>query len=162
MSSFIEPKVKSDKNVSVQRLYSVYHDLVEMQSVAQIIQKYTKEWGVSKQAVSKIINQAYGIFDKNMEQEFERLASNQLTRVMNIGAKALQEGKLDTALKASDIINKLAGLYTEKVEANVTSDSVIHVSFSGISISDEDEIENKINELEDTGTELIVEGEENA
>jgi Rps23 Pro-64 3,4-dihydroxylase Tpa1-like proline 4-hydroxylase len=140
---------RSDKNVAITRTYTIYADLVQMKSVAEIEKKYTEEWGIGRQTVNKYICNAYEIFDKNMQKEFERLATNQLTRIMYVGSRALEEGKLDTALKASDIINKLAGLYVDKVEANVSSDSTIHVSFDGIDFSPKDEIDETIDQLSD-------------
>lgn len=58
---------------------------------------------------------------------------------MNIACAALQRGDLSNALKATDIINKLGGLYTEKVEANVKADSVIQVNFGGFTVNNEED-----------------------
>lgn len=49
---------------------------------------------------------------------------------------ALQRGDLSNALKATDMINKLSGLYTEKVEANIKADTTIQVNFGGFTIED--------------------------
>lgn len=127
-----------NKNQSTQRVYEVYKDLVEMMTVADIKKKYSELWNCTEQNINWYISQAYKIFDSNMEKEFAKLANNQISRLMNIGCTALQRGDLSNALKATDLINKLGGLYTEKVEANVKADSVIQVNFGGFTIDTED------------------------
>lgn len=130
-----------NKNQSAQRVYEVYKDLVEMMTVADIKKKYSELWNCTEQNINWYITQAYKIFDSNMEKEFAKLANNQITRLMNIGCTALQRGDLSNAIKATDIINKLGGLYTEKVEANVKADSVIQVNFGGFTIGTNNEDE---------------------
>ena len=127
------------KNVGKQRIYEVYKDMVEMYTTADIKKKYTELWDCSEQNIDYYIREAYKIFDANMEKEFAKLANNQITRLMNIGCAALQRGDLSNAIKATDIINKLGGLYTEKVEANIKADSIIQVNFGGFAINNEDE-----------------------
>ena len=51
----------------------------------------------------------------------------------------MQRGDLSNALKATDLINKLGGLYTEKVEANVKGDTTIQVNFGGFTIDNNNE-----------------------
>lgn len=126
-----------NKNQSTQRVYEVYKDLVEMMTVADIKKKYSELWDCTEQNINWYITQAYKIFDSNMEKEFAKLANNQITRLMNIGCTALQRGDLGNALKATDMINKLSGLYTEKVEANIKADSVIQVNFGGFTIAED-------------------------
>lgn len=130
-----------NKNQSTQRVYEVYKDLVEMMTVADIKKKYSELWNCTEQNINWYISQAYKIFDSNMEKEFAKLANNQISRLMNIGCTALQRGDLSNALKATDMINKLSGLYTEKVEANVKADSVIQVNFGGFTIDTNNEDE---------------------
>lgn len=128
-----------NKNQSTQRIYEVYKDLVEMMTVADIKKKYSELWNCTEQNINWYISQAYKIFDSNMEKEFAKLANNQITRLMNIGCTAMQRGDLSNALKATDLINKLGGLYTEKVEANVKADSIIQVNFGGFTIDTNNE-----------------------
>lgn len=130
---------KLPKNIGKQRIYEVYKALVEMNTTADIKKTFSEKWDCSEQNIDYYIKKAYEIFDTNMEKEFAKLANNQITRLMNIACAALQRGDLSNALKATDIINKLGGLYTEKVEANVKADSVIQVNFGGFAINNEDE-----------------------
>lgn len=130
-----------NKNQSTQRVYEVYKDLIEMMTVADIKKKYSELWNCTEQNINWYISQAYKIFDSNMEKEFAKLANNQISRLMNIGCTALQRGDLSNALKATDMINKLSGLYTEKVEANIKADSVIQVNFGGFTIDTNNEDE---------------------
>lgn len=109
-----------------------------MMTVADIKKKYSELWNCTEQNINWYISQAYKIFDSNMEKEFAKLANNQITRLMNIGCTALQRGDLSNAIKATDLINKLGGLYTEKVEANIKADSIIQVNFGGFTIGTED------------------------
>lgn len=130
---------KLPKNIGKQRIYEVYKALVEMNTTADIKKTFSEKWDCSEQNIDYYIKKAYEIFDANMEKEFTKLATNQITRLMNIGCNAMQRGDLSNALKATDLINKLGGLYTEKVEANVKADSVIQVNFGGFAINNEDE-----------------------
>lgn len=130
---------KLPKNIGKQRIYEVYKALVEMNTTADIKKTFSEKWDCSEQNIDYYIKKAYEIFDTNMEKEFAKLANNQITRLMNIACAALQRGDLSNALKATDIINKLGGLYTEKVEANIKADSVIQVNFGGFAINNEDE-----------------------
>lgn len=133
-----------NKNQSTQRVYEVYKDLVEMMTVADIKKKYSELWDCSEQNINWYITQAYKIFDSNMEKEFAKLANNQITRLMNIGCTALQRGDLGNAIKATDMINKLGGLYTEKVEANIKADTTIQVNFGGFTIEDNKDEEDTV------------------
>lgn len=130
---------KLPKNIGKQRIYEVYKALVEMNTTADIKKTFSEKWDCSEQNIDYYIKKAYEIFDANMEKEFAKLANNQITRLMNIGCAAIQRGDLSNALKATDLINKLGGLYTEKVEANIKADSIIQVNFGGFAINNEDE-----------------------
>lgn len=130
---------KLPKNIGKQRIYEVYKALVEMNTTADIKKTFSEKWDCSEQNIDYYIKKAYEIFDKNMEKEFTKLATNQITRLMNIGCNAMQRGDLSNALKATDLINKLGGLYTEKIEANVKADSVIQVNFGGFTIDNNNE-----------------------
>lgn len=130
---------KLPKNIGKQRIYEVYKALVEMNTTADIKKTFSEKWDCSEQNIDYYIKKAYEIFDANMEKEFAKLANNQITRLMNIACAALQRGDLSNAIKATDIINKLGGLYTEKVEANIKADSIIQVNFGGFAINNEDE-----------------------
>lgn len=130
---------KLPKNIGKQRIYEVYKALVEMNTTADIKKTFSEKWDCSEQNIDYYIKKAYEIFDTNMEKEFAKLANNQITRLMNIACAALQRGDLSNALKATDIINKLGGLYTEKVEANVKADSVIQVNFGGFTVNNEED-----------------------
>lgn len=122
---------KLPKNQGRQRTFEVYKDLVDMYTTADIKKKYSELWDCTPDNINHYIKQAYKIFDANMEAEFAKLANNQITRLMNIGCEALKRGDLSNAIKSTDLINKLGGLYTDKIEANIKADSVIQVNFGG-------------------------------
>jgi hypothetical protein len=155
-------KYKSDKNVYITRTYQVYKDLVELRSVHDIVSQYSKEWGVTDKNIYRYVNAAYEIFDNQMEKIFNNIANQQIIRLMNVGAKALQDNKLDVVLKSLDLINKTAGVYSEnlKIDANVHADGVIQVNFAGIDLTPKDEIDEKTEELEASITEEINTGNE--
>jgi hypothetical protein len=143
-------KLKSDKNLYLTRTYQVYKDLVELRSVNDIVKQYSSEWGVSDKNIYRYVTSAYEIFDNAMSREFDKLANKQIIRILNVGKIALQEGKLDTVLKSLDLINKTSGIYTDnlKIDANVHADGVIKVTFAGIDLTPEDELNTEISELE--------------
>lgn len=150
-----------DKNVAVTRTYQIYKDLVELRSVHDIVKEYSKSWGISEKMCYKYVNNAYEIFDIQMEKIFNNLANQQIIRLMNVGARALQDNKLDIVLKSLDLINKTSGIYTDnlKIDANVHADGVIQVNFAGIDLIPKSEEEAEIIDLETSVTEITSENE---
>jgi len=54
----------------------------------------------------------------------DKIRNEQIARVTALARKAEENGDTKNALKALDMINKIAGLYTEKQEVNITSDTI--------------------------------------
>ena len=104
------------------------------QTYRQIVAKYQKEWGVSYNYMHSIITESLNLFKS--EEIYKNIRDINNERLTGIYQTAMQNGELDTAIKAVDKLNKANGVYdTEKPTVNVqTDDGNIHITFGGVDI----------------------------
>lgn len=54
----------------------------------------------------------------------DKIRNEQIARITSLARKAEEKGDTKNVLRALDMLNKIAGLYTEKQEVKVTSDTI--------------------------------------
>ena len=101
------------------------------QTYRQIVAKYQKEWGVSYNYMHSIITESLNLFKS--EEIYKNIRDINNERLTSIYQTAMQNGELDTAIKAIDKLNKSNGVYdTEKPAVQVQADdSNIVITFGG-------------------------------
>ncbi|MFV0328438.1 MAG: hypothetical protein ACK5KL_01245 [Dysgonomonas sp.] len=133
-SKNISNKVETNK-----RIYEVYKDLISLMTVADIVKKYAVEFGVSESCIRKFyLPKAYELAEESLNKNAQRILSKQVATITKIGADALANGKYREALQATDQLNKLSALYTEKIEMEHKG-NVINLQFAGFNVVDDGE-----------------------
>lgn len=106
------------------------------QTYRQIVAKYQKEWGVSYNYMHSIITESLNLFKS--EELYKNIRDINNERLTSIYQTAMQNGELDTAIKAIDKLNKSNGVYdTEKPTVQVQADdSNITITFGGQTVQE--------------------------
>lgn len=106
------------------------------QTYRQIVAKYQKEWGVSYNYMHSIITESINLFKS--EEIYKNIRDINNERLTSIYQTAMQNGELDTAIKAVDKLNKSNGVYdTEKPTVQVQADdSNVVITFGGQTVQE--------------------------
>lgn len=115
------------------RVTEILQDIVAGLNKTEIITKYRKEWNCSENFVRDIITEAYVLIN---DEEYVKQARNiNLMRLNDIYAEAVEQGNLNTQLKAVDLISKTAGVYADNEhQVNIqinNSDKTFEIKFQG-------------------------------
>lgn len=123
--------------------------------VREVIDKIRKSWqkdeiyawlqetyDVSERTCYDYYHDAQKILQENLPEPelVDQIRNEQIARITLIMKTSMEKGDNKSALKAADMLNKIAALYTEKQDINITSD-VIRFEFDTL-----DRAENKENE----------------
>lgn len=87
----------------------------------EIVEWVKSEYGVSEITACRYYHDAQKILQDNLPDPelVDKIRNEQIARVTAIARKAVENGDTKNALKALDMLNKIAGLYTEKQEVDV-------------------------------------------
>ncbi|NDW10675.1 hypothetical protein [Dysgonomonas sp. 520] len=130
------------------KIYEVYKDLVGLMPVPDIVKKYAAEWDIGESTIRAwYIPKAYELAEENLQKNTAKILSRQIATISKIGAEAIANGRYREALQATEQLNKLSNLYTEKIELEHKG-NVINLQFAGFDLSDNnDEEEPTDNEI---------------
>jgi len=133
-------KQNKNKTQSAAKIYEVYKDLVSLMPVPDIVKKFSELWDCTESNIRQFyIPKAYELAEENLHKNSAKILSGQVATISRIGQVALQNGKYREALQATDQLNKLSNLYTEKIELEHKG-NVINLQFAGFDlISDDNE-----------------------
>ena len=98
------------------RLWVIIGDICAGLNNLSLYKKYKDDWKISRTAMTNLINEAYEMMKIGDEEYLENLRQINIKRLEELYTDALASNDKASALKAMDLINKTAGLYTTKVE----------------------------------------------
>lgn len=108
---------KADRHkVRDARIWMIINDICKGMNNLSLFKKYGAEWGISRTAMTNLITEAYDIMKIGDAEYMEELRQINLKRLEELYADCLAVDDKASALKAMELINKTAGLYTTKVE----------------------------------------------
>lgn len=92
----------------------------------EIVEWVKSEYGVSEITACRYYHDAQKILQDNLPDPMlvDRIRNEQIARITAQAKKAEDKGDTKNVLKALDMLNRIAGLYTEKQEVKVTSDTI--------------------------------------
>lgn len=92
----------------------------------EIIEWARSEYGISERMVIRYYHDAQKILQDNLPDPVlvDKIRNEQIARITSLARKAEEKGDTKNVLRALDMLNKIAGLYTEKQEVKVTSDTI--------------------------------------
>lgn len=135
--SFEHDRDKFEKNITLNaRAMLIADSVANGLSYRQIVAKYMSEWGVSYNYMHSIITESLNLFKS--EELYKNIRDINNERLTSIYQTAMQNGELDTAIKAVDKLNKANGVYddqkpTVQVQAD---DSNIVITFGGQTVQE--------------------------
>lgn len=135
--SFEHDRDKFEKGITLNaRSMLIANDVANGMTYRQIVSKYMNEWGVSYNYMHSIITESLNLFkSEDIYKSIRDINNERLTSIYQI---AMQNGDLDTAIKAVDKLNKSNGVYdTEKPTVQVQADdSNIVITFGGQTVQE--------------------------
>ena len=129
---------KAERNkIHDARIWMIIGDICAGLNNLSLYKKYKDAWNISRTGMTNLINEAYEMMKIGDEEYMEELRQINIKRLEDLYTDALASNDKASALKAMDLINKTAGLYTTKVELGGNT------SFKYVFADDETEEENK-------------------
>ena len=129
---------KAERNkIHDARIWMIIGDICAGLNNLSLYKKYKDAWNISRTGMTVLINEAYEMMKIGDEEYLENLRQINIKRLEDLYTDALASNDKASALKAMDLINKTAGLYTTKVELGGNT------SFKYVFADDETEEENK-------------------
>ena len=108
---------KAERNkVHDARIWMIIGDICAGLNNLSLYKKYKDAWDISRTGMTVLINEAYEMMKIGDEEYMEELRQINIKRLEDLYTDALASNDKASALKAMDLINKTAGLYTTKVE----------------------------------------------
>lgn len=132
---------KAERNkVREFRLWIIIGDICAGLNNLSLYKKYKDDWKISRTGMTNLINEAYEMMKIGDEEYMEELRQINIKRLEDLYTDALASDDKASALKAMDLINKTAGLYTTKVELG--GNTVFQYTFADEEASDSQTEEN--------------------
>ena len=108
---------KAERNkIHDARIWMIIGDICAGLNNLSLYKKYKDAWNISRTSMTDLINEAYEMMKIGDEEYMEELRQINIKRLEDLYTDALASNDKASALKAMDLINKTAGLYTTKVE----------------------------------------------
>ena len=122
------------------RIWMIIGDICAGLNNLSLYKKYKDAWNISRTGMTNLINEAYEMMKIGDEEYMEELRQINIKRLEDLYTDALASNDKASALKAMDLINKTAGLYTTKVELG--GNTVFRYVFGNEDVSDNQTEEN--------------------
>lgn len=86
----------------------------------QIIERLQDEYGYSSHSAKKVLDKNKRKLKNSVENKIDKMAEENINRIEAIIDECYEQRKYTDALKAIDILNKMGGQYTQKIDLNGT------------------------------------------
>ena len=84
----------------------------------QIIERLQDEYGYSSNSAKKVLDKNKRKLKNSVEKKIDKMAEENINRIEAIIDECYEQRKYTDALKAIDILNKMGGQYTQKIDLN--------------------------------------------
>ena len=95
----------------------------------QIIERLQDEYGYSSNSAKKVLDKNKRKLKNSVEKKIDKMAEENINRLEAIIDECYEEKRYNEMLKSIDLLNKIGGIYTTKVDinANLNNEFVIKV-----------------------------------
>lgn len=97
----------------------------------KVVREMSNRWGVSRPTGYKYLKDACEYLSEGSEEYREYYAEVAQSRITAILEKCIEGNNNRLALASLDMLNRIQGLYKEKIEAEVKQDTTIEFKFGG-------------------------------
>lgn len=96
---------------------------------SDIIERLKEEFGYSDNSARKVVDKVKKKLKNLLERKYDKIAEENINRLEAIIDETYEQRKYNEMLKAIDLMGKLTGIYTTKVDinANLNNEFVIKV-----------------------------------
>ena len=84
----------------------------------QIIERLQEEYGYSSHSAKKVLDKNKRKLKNSVEKKIDKMAEENINRLEAIIDECYQEKRYNEMLKSIDILNKMGGQYTQKIDLN--------------------------------------------
>ena len=84
----------------------------------QIIERLQDEYGYSSNSAKKVLDKNKRKLKNSVEKKIDKMAEENINRLEAIIDECYQEKRYNEMLKSIDILNKMGGQYTQKIDLN--------------------------------------------
>ena len=84
----------------------------------QIIERLQDEYGYSSHSAKQLLVKNKRKLKNSVEKKIDKMAEDNINRIEAIIDECYEQRKYTDALKAIDILNKMGGQYTQKIDLN--------------------------------------------
>lgn len=109
---------KTPEEVIQLRRKAIIQRMRDGMSPVQIKYDIAEKWDVAYQTAYNYYRDAVEYLNADLKEDAARVRENQVERLYRIAEEALAQGDRKSALATYDQINKIYGLYSQKVELN--------------------------------------------
>lgn len=120
--------MKEVRAVTLEIRKDVISKLISGMTFKECCEYLQGHYGYKKRGADKFVRETNKQLREHYEKYAKNLAAYNLSRLTEIVNDCQAEGKYNEALKAIDILNKMGGLYTKKVE--IKTEEPIEISFN--------------------------------
>lgn len=96
---------------------------------SDIIERLKEEFGYSDNSARKVVDKVKKKLKQLLERKYDKIAEENINRLEAIIDECYQEKRYNEMLKSIDLLNKIGGVYTTKLDinANLNNEFVIKV-----------------------------------
>lgn len=87
---------------------------------SDIIERLKDEYGYSDNSARKLVDKVKKKLKQTLERKYDKIAEENVARLEAIIDETYEQKKYNEMLKALDLLNKMGGVYTTKVDINGT------------------------------------------
>lgn len=98
---------------------AIYYEMGLGKSYSKIMFDLSERWNCSKQTISDYLKAARQALIETNEETIEEYRNKMMEKLERLAKDAEEAGDRKAMLSAYDQINKMSGVYTQKVEADV-------------------------------------------
>lgn len=106
----------NNDEISQQVIRQVYDLMIDGYTFPEINPALVKAYGWNSQSVRYVYNKAYNLLNDISTKQEERLKEKQITRLLRVYREAMDVHDRQAQIKALAEINKMTGMYVNKVE----------------------------------------------
>lgn len=93
----------------------------------QIIERLQDEYGYSSNSAKKVLDKNKRKLKNSVEKKIDKIAEENINRLEAIIDECYQEKRYNEMLKSIDILNKMGGQYTQKIDLNGNLDQTFNI-----------------------------------
>lgn len=93
----------------------------------QIIERLQDEYGYSSHSAKQLLVKNKRKLKNSVEKKIEKMAEDNINRIEAIIDECYEQRKYTDALKGIDMLNKMGGQYTQKIDLNGNLDQTFNI-----------------------------------